>query len=192
MVNKALDNNFWIQQIDTTQGPTLPHIQEFVVLREMIDGVALNPDRKDTISWKFTKNEEYSASTAYLAQFAGLTYNTNNATIWKMWAPPNCKFFAWLVLQNRVWTADRLTRRGWPKCGLCPLCKQVQESAAHLFFQCRFSGRVWNEITAWLGIHHYTPLTWRNEDSVRVCWIKAVGAGDQYTKALTSIMMQIS
>uniref|UniRef100_A0A8R7UVN8 Reverse transcriptase zinc-binding domain-containing protein n=1 Tax=Triticum urartu TaxID=4572 RepID=A0A8R7UVN8_TRIUA len=62
--------------------------------------------------------------------------------IWKMWAPPKCKFFAWLILQNRVWTADRLARRGWPNCGLCPLCKQVQESAVHLLFQCRFSAQV--------------------------------------------------
>uniref|UniRef100_A0A453PZ75 Reverse transcriptase zinc-binding domain-containing protein n=1 Tax=Aegilops tauschii subsp. strangulata TaxID=200361 RepID=A0A453PZ75_AEGTS len=192
VVSKALDNHSWIHQINTQEGLTLTHIQQFAKLWEMLAGVTLRNDMQDTISWKFTTNGEYSASTAYLAQFADLTYNTNNATIWKMWAPPKCKFFAWLVLQNRVWTADRLTRRGWPNCGLCPLCKQVQESAAHLLFQCRFSGRVWNEITVWLGIHHYTPLTWRNEDSVRARWIKAVGAGDQHRKALASVMMLVS
>ena len=49
-----------------------------------------------------------------------------------------------------------------------------------------------HEITVWLGIHDYTLLTWRNEDSVRVCWIKAVGAGDQHRKALASVMMLVS
>lgn len=142
VVSKALDNNFWIRQIDIQQGLTLTHIQQFATLWEMISGVTLRHDRQDTISWKFTSSGEYSASSAYLAQFAGLTFSTNSATIWKVWAPPKCKFFAWLILQNRVWTADRLTQRGWPNCGLCPLCKQVQESAAHLLFQCRFSVRV--------------------------------------------------
>jgi hypothetical protein len=29
-------------------------------------------------------------------------------------APPPCKMFIWLVLKNRVWTADRLAKRGLP------------------------------------------------------------------------------
>ena len=40
--------------------------------------------------------------------------------VWRNWAPPKCKFFAWLVLQNRIWTADRLVKRGWPNQGTCP------------------------------------------------------------------------
>jgi hypothetical protein len=26
--------------------------------------------------------------------------------VWRPWAPPKCKTFAWLVIQNLVWTAD--------------------------------------------------------------------------------------
>ena len=52
---------------------------------------------------------------------------------------------------------DRLARRGWPNCNLCPLCKQVQETAAHLLFQCRFTVRVWTEIKTWLGLHDIDP-----------------------------------
>ena len=189
MVNKALDNNFWIQQIDTTQGLTLPHVQEFVVLWEMIDGVALNPDRKDTISWKFTSSGDYSAATAYTAQFEGQVLSSTSPTIWRNWAPPKCKFFTWLIIQNRVWTADRLQRRGWPNCGLCPLCKQVQESAAHLLFQCRFTTRVWTEVVNWLGIQDHSPLTWRHEDTVQDWWLKTINTGGHIKKVVGSVLM---
>jgi hypothetical protein len=30
---------------------------------------------------------------------------------WEAWAPAKCKIFSWLVLQNRVWTSDRLQIR---------------------------------------------------------------------------------
>lgn len=53
---------------------------------------------------------------------------------------------AWLVIHNRLWTADRLQCRGWPNCEFCPLCNQVLESAAHLLYQYRYTIRVWNDI----------------------------------------------
>jgi len=40
--------------------------------------------------------------------------------VWRNWAPPKCKFFAGLVLQNRIYAADRLVKRGWPNQGTCP------------------------------------------------------------------------
>lgn len=59
-----------------------------------------------------------------------------NKVIWKAWVPPKVKFSAWLAIQNRVWTADQLERRGWQNCGLCTLCMREYESAALLFFKC--------------------------------------------------------
>jgi hypothetical protein len=63
--------------------------------------------------------------------------------VWKVWATPQVKFFAWLAIRNRIWTADRLERRVWENCGLCPLCKQTQETTAHLFSHCRYTKRLW-------------------------------------------------
>lgn len=31
--------------------------------------------------------------------------------VWKPWAPGRCKFFMYLLLQNRIWTADRLMQQ---------------------------------------------------------------------------------
>ena len=168
-VQQALSNNTWISHIDISNGLTLDHVQQFAHLWEKVAQVTLAEDMEDSIIWKFTKDGSYSASSAYKAQFEGLTTSAMALSVWKVWAPPRCKFFAWLALQNRIWTSDRLLRRGWPNCGLCPLCKQSQESAAHLLFQCRFTLRVWNDILPWLGMHHITPSTWMTRASVREC-----------------------
>ena len=86
--------------------------------------------------------------------------------------PQKCKFFAWLVISNRIWTADSLHRRGWPNCNLCPLCQQVPESAAHLLFQCRYTIRVWGMIKGWLALHDVRPDEWIVLDSVKDWWTR--------------------
>ena len=138
-VATTLRDGHWINQIDYHNDLTLEHLQQLLALWEKLLNVIIRPGVKDTILWKLTNDGQYSARSAYIAQFAGLTRSSLHATVWKAWAPPKCKFFAWLVTQNRIWTADRLQQRGWPNCDRCPLCNQVQESAAHLLFKCRFS-----------------------------------------------------
>jgi hypothetical protein len=72
---------------------------------------------------EFTATEEYSAASAYNAKFEGMVNSYMMEAVWKTWSPPKCKLFAWLILQNRVWTADRLQKRGWPNCGNCQLTR---------------------------------------------------------------------
>ena len=125
-VQKALLNNFWVSQVKTSQGMTVDHLHEFVNLWEKLSHVQLIPDMPDSFIWKLTKDGHYSAATAYSAQFLGLVDSDLPQIVWATWAPPKCKFFAWLVINNRIWTADRLQKRGWPNCNMYPLCKQVQ------------------------------------------------------------------
>jgi hypothetical protein len=93
----------------------------FVVLWNLLAPVQLNTNLEDIISWTLTRHGEYTAASAYKAQVVGLTKAPTLASIWPTWAPPKCKFFAWLFLQSRVWTSDRLTGRscsGTPRT--CP------------------------------------------------------------------------
>ena len=83
-------------------------------------------------------------------------------SVWKPWGPPKTKFFASLANQNRIWTADRVARRGWPNCGVCPFCKQVTESTTHLFVYCRFTRRIWDLIKGWLGLFNVATADWVN------------------------------
>jgi hypothetical protein len=75
---------------------------------------------------------QYTTQSAYQAQFCGSTCMNFNSIIWRAWAPPKCKFFSWLAVQNRVWTTDRLARRGWPHNPRCVLCASCPESGLHL------------------------------------------------------------
>jgi hypothetical protein len=66
---------------------------------------SLEPDK---IVWTRTSSGEYSARSAYKMQFEGGIFPSFPKTVWKVWAPSHCKLFLWLLLQNKVWTADRL------------------------------------------------------------------------------------
>jgi hypothetical protein len=57
------------------------------------------------------------------------------------------KFFACLLLVDRLNTRDMLQRRHWKvtgdtHCVLCPT--SARETRMHLFFECNFSQRIWN------------------------------------------------
>ena len=141
-VREAMRDDAWVHKINTSTILSAQHIMEFVDLWMQLQGTQLRSDVEDDITWKFEANGEYSASSAYRAQFLGSTSTTMNKTVWKVWAPPKVKFFSWLAIQNRIWTADRLEKRGWENCGLCTLCKRANETSSHLFFKCRFTRRI--------------------------------------------------
>ncbi|XP_021975015.1 uncharacterized protein LOC110870121 [Helianthus annuus] len=57
----------------------------------------------------------------------------------------------WLVIKNKLKTQDRLAV--WEvgsatnlNLMCCPLCRRNRDSRDHLFFQCSFSSKVWNDI----------------------------------------------
>ena len=110
-----------MRQINPSINLTTNHIVEFVDLWAHLDQFELSPEIDDDISWKFEANGEYSTASTYRVQFLGSMTTTMNKTIWKVWAPSKVKLSSWLAIQNRIWTADRLEKRGWENCGLCTL-----------------------------------------------------------------------
>ena len=123
---------------------------EFVGLWDSVTQVTLS-EEDDVISWRWTADGEYTSKSAYLAQFNG-SINTFNATaIWKAQAEGKHKFFAWLLVQSKILTADKLTARNWPCNPVCPLCDQSMESAEHLCLHCTFAQEVWVKVRSWSG-----------------------------------------
>jgi hypothetical protein len=104
---------------------------EYIILWMLIDEVASDPtdQQYDEITWTRTANGEYSASSAYLMQFQGCAETNFRSLIWQVWAPSKVKFFVWLILQNRVSTADRLLQRQWLNEYFCPLCIRNLETS---------------------------------------------------------------
>lgn len=44
-----------------------------------------------------------------------------------------CRFFAWLMLQNRIWTTALLQLQGWPNDHFCQLCVRNLETFSQFF-----------------------------------------------------------
>ena len=142
----------------------MDHIRQYISLWVLIRQVTLQEGVEDDIVWALSENGQYSAKSGYSAQFFAAIHSPISSSVWKIWAPPKVNFFAWLALQNRIWTADRLERRGWLDCGTCPLCKRAPESVDHLFVHCRFTLRLWGSVKAWLGLHFIDLNSWTAQD----------------------------
>ena len=82
--------------------------------------------------------------------------------------PPKCKFFLWLAIRNKCWTADRLQRRGLHYPASCPLCDQEQETIQHILCNCSFSRDFWHLILSSIGFGNFTPIA--AEQSFAAWW----------------------
>ena len=73
--------------------------------------------------------------------------------IWNYKIPPSIRIFVYLLLKNRLLTHDLMIRRGFDVSPTCELCDSgAVESSLHLFFQCPTSVRLWDRMTAILGV----------------------------------------
>jgi hypothetical protein len=151
-------------------GFTTEHLTQFITLWNLIVATVIQPDREDTIVWTQTSHGLYTTSSAYKAQFTDCPATPDLASIWKAWAPPKCNFFAWLILQDRVWTCDRLACRGWDHSPTCPLCGRTLETAHHLLVDCRYMRRLWTEIARWIGLPDLHPANWPPTSSPLGWW----------------------
>jgi hypothetical protein len=106
-----------------------------------------------------------------------------DTVVWKAWAPPKVKHHAWIALQNRLWTAHRLQKRGWPNCGHFPLCKQFTETTDHLFVLCRFTIRIWELLKKWPGLQDIHPRQWAGLN-IKEWWSSSADGATPRRKAL--------
>jgi hypothetical protein len=96
-VRAALHENTWIGDLNHRTGFTPAHLTEFAALWNLVRQTTLQPQQSDSISWTLTSSVDYTTASAYKAQFHDQAHPVLPA-IWKSWAPPKCKFFAWLIL----------------------------------------------------------------------------------------------
>jgi hypothetical protein len=68
-----------------------------------------------------------------------------------------CRFFSWLLLQNRLWTSDRVIAHGGQGDRVCKLCYTHQESALHMLARCPYSRVVWQGLQQWIGSNILQP-----------------------------------
>jgi hypothetical protein len=148
----ALTNQTWISDI---QGAlTVGVISEYLALWDIVTSVQLRPEVNDTHFFRLAANGKYSAKAAYEGFFLGLTTFEPYHRNWKTWAPPKTKFFMWLVAQRRLWTADRLQKRGMDHPTSCPLCDKEQETPDHLLIGCVFARDFWFKLLSQVNLQN--------------------------------------
>ena len=152
-------------------------IGELLVLAANLANFALTEGVVDEFRWNWEGNRKYSARSAYGAFFEGKVALAGAQQIWCSRAPTKCKFFLWLALKNRCWTADRLGRRGLPRPASCPFCGQEDEDIDHLLLGCVISREVWH---SFLGRWGRADWVADREDRL-VDWLpsKAPGGADE-------------
>ena len=152
---QAIQNRRWVGDIKGAR--TIEVLIEYLHIWDIVDGLLLQPDVQDRYTWKLSQDGTYSSKSAYGAFFVGTIKFGPWRRIWKTWAPPRCKFFIWLVFHNRVWTADRLAKRGLPHPDACPFCDQAEETIHHLLVECVFTHQVWALIFQKLALLFLAP-----------------------------------
>ena len=123
-------------------------VVEAAALFDLLEQVQLQ-DTPDTFCWTLSPDGNYSAASAYGAMFLGSTIPLGAKQIWKTAAPPRVRFFFWLVLHGRCWTADRRFRHGLQPTDTCILCDQESETIDHILLGCVFSREVWHRCLRW-------------------------------------------
>jgi hypothetical protein len=156
----CLAHENWIR--DLMHDMTSNLLAQYVMLWILIDSVPFNSEdtAEDRIIWWRTTDDNYSTWSAYDLQFEGSQLLAFPTMVWKTWAPTRCKIFTWLLLQSRIWTADRLLLREWPNEYFCPLCRCNMETSGHHFQECLLSRQIWVEISNWARVPGLHPSSW--------------------------------
>jgi hypothetical protein len=111
-------------------------------------------------------------------QFVGAFVDYEWTGVWKAKVEHKCRFFTWLILQNKLWTTGRILKTGGQANSVCQLCWAHQESVLHMITQCEYSKRIWSCLAAWIGIS-LQPLPLRNYRGFKTWWQSMIREGTQ-------------
>ncbi|XP_075076819.1 uncharacterized protein LOC142163432 [Nicotiana tabacum] len=80
-------------------------------------------------------------------------------------ARPKAVFSIWLIIQERMLTADRLSKWSMTVDTTCVFCNCQPENHHHLIYNCTIIMEIWNDIFKWMQIQ-VPANTW----SQLICW----------------------
>lgn len=104
-VKEELINQNWTRGLWRMQ--SVSEMASFVQLWDHVQEIQLTEGR-DQIKWKWTEDGNYTAKSAYMAQFQGSYSTFRGSHIWQAEAEGKHKFFSWLLIQSKLLTADKL------------------------------------------------------------------------------------
>jgi hypothetical protein len=145
-VKEDLQNYNWTRGL--WRMTSASEMAEFVSLWTLVSDVQLS-EEKDTIRWKWTEHGQYTSRSAYAAQHVRSFCTFDSTVILKAKTEGKHRFFAWLMVQNKILTADKLLAHNWPCSPICSMCDQEPKSADHLCLQYVYAQEVWVLVSVW-------------------------------------------
>jgi zinc-binding in reverse transcriptase len=137
-------------------------------LLQQLQQIQIQPQQRDHITWKWQQHGIFTVKTCYRAIKERPHITSPLRIIWNIKMPRRIEVFAWLLLQNKLFTIDNLIKRGWLLPNICYLCRRQQETAQHLFINREYTQRVINmtisDFSASIGISQ--PLIDGNYEAV--------------------------
>ena len=143
-VQQALTDGKWTRHFK--QNLTQAAIMQFINIHDSLSEINLVQDHPDKVSWRWTPNGVYSATSVYQMQFEGSLRFNFREIIWNSEAPLKCRIYGWLAILGKCNTADCLMKKGWPHNAACVMCLAEPETALHLLAACPIATRLWRKI----------------------------------------------
>ena len=116
--------------------------------------------------WKADSSGQYSVRSAYnLLMGESIDENQDGVfkELWILKIPTKTSFFAWRLIRDRLPTKLNLRRRNVEINDLlCPFCRNNEDDATHLFFNCSKTLPLWWESLSWVNISSAFPQNLRH------------------------------
>jgi len=133
---------------------SLPASNELFDLQQLLVTIPYNGNESDT--WIYIwGNHLFTSRRYYNLVYQYLQVSPVFKMMWKSKCTQRIKFFAWLLLVDRLNTRVMLQRRHFQvqPNSHCVMCTSaVEEDIEHLFFSCPFAGSCWNKLgVLWLS-----------------------------------------
>jgi hypothetical protein len=122
-------------------------LEELELLQDQLANMAYDQDTKDR--WSPVWGNKFTSRKFYTYVFKEVEAHPIYKIIWKSRCIPRIKFFAWLILVDRLNTKTMLQRRHLNvQDGIaCIMCSNgEQETIEHLFFSCSFAQTCWAKL----------------------------------------------
>ena len=152
-VAQGLLNRAWVR--DITGALTVQVIVEYLQIWNLVENQVVVEQAEDRFIWKWTADHCFTTASAYRAFFVGQHPIPGAKMLRKTRAPGRCKFFVWLALHDRCWTAARRKRHNLQDNDTCGACLQLPETISHILIGCIYAREVWSTLFRrwhWLGL----------------------------------------
>ncbi|XP_018453449.1 uncharacterized protein LOC108824512 [Raphanus sativus] len=94
--------------------------------------------------------------------------------VWFSQSTPKYAFMMWITLRGRLQTMDKMRQWNNSVNPVCVLCDEASESCAHLFFECKYSERVWRNLVEGLMQGGYTAVLRELVEIVSKPWLTPI------------------